>query len=471
MNDYFLETFELEHPINLLYDPEELFQEDGNEVLIEYLKEAANGATKKNIFQKIWEFIKKVFKWIGQKLAQFAKFIKNLFTRKTKPINEICEELGIKGNTSDPNPIKVSIPSNPKSKLQMAPDITLVLNPILIKIDHDKKTVKFSIDQVMLRIITNKKSPIKGQSFISDYIKSAMYLMQNPVLINILIDIANALNQKNFKNLGTKINYFNDQADKNPIKNNVEVTLETVLIVQEKVNEFTKACEIIDIPEDLRYSKETIENLNLLGGFASVLQMGINTITGTMSQIYTIDKKYYESINDIESLSKFVEECIKNNIPPKYLAYNSYLVSTRLIKGDGSEGNENEPIWGQSRVVFFPYKKKIVYKLALSGFGARSNKSEIAISQKFKDNGGDYLIAPIISSSKNSIIITAERVLKPTPSQLVNVPDFVNLLEKFLNKHKIPLDLSVDIKQNPGNVGIRNGKLVAIDYAMAQRIV
>ena len=191
-----------------------------------------------------------------------------------------------------------------------------------------------------------------------------------------------------------------------------------------------------------------------------------------MQNSYQVNGDY--ETNDIETLSKFVEECIRGAIPTKYIANNVYLISHPDLKGDGSQGNDKNPIWGQTRLVLFPMKtESIVYKIAISGIGIRANKSEYMITQKFSNiPEAINLIAKIIDKTSNSVIISAKR-LKTLPKEEwtkeygKEVIAMKEKLRKIQNKHKLPIDMTKDIHRF--NVGYDDDIMKVIDYGLTKR--
>ena len=248
------------------------------------------------------------------------------------------------------------------------------------------------------------------------------------------------------------------------------VTLKQMKEFQIKLNKIMKMLEVVDVPYDnININNQSyISALNGFAGFAAALQMGMNTVSGALQSVYIIDGKYVGAIDNIDKLSEFIAKCIEIGVPPKYVSYNAYLISTPTIKGDGSEGDEDSPRWGQSRVVLFPKNNdNLVYKVALSGFGIRSNKSETLISQKFVSNGGGDLLSEVLYNTPNSAIISAQRVIvRKTPNHN-DINKLKDRLIEFTKDHSIPLDITADIHED--NVGYKNGHCVAIDYGATYR--
>lgn len=172
-------------------------------------------------------------------------------------------------------------------------------------------------------------------------------------------------------------------------------------------------------------------------------------------------------------MSEFVYKCIESGFPAKYAAYNACHISTSAIKGnkaEGEKGSKEDPIWGQSRVVFFPDNADHVYKVALSVWGMRANNSEKMVSDKFKQHGGENLIGLVNSVTSNKCIETMELIDTKT---YVVTQDVINRLksaiDNFCKENKIPLNMIGDLHSN--NIGTKNNHWVAIDYAMTDRRV
>jgi hypothetical protein len=198
--------------------------------------------------------------------------------------------------------------------------------------------------------------------------------------------------------------------------------------------------------------------------------MGINAITSVITNSFIVDMKYYQSIKDINMLSEFVDECIISGIPAKYISYNCYIMAHPSIRGNGSKGDKDNPIWGQSRVVFFPPNKDIVHKIALSQWGIRANKSEIEVSNKLSSVGNSKIIATVIDKTENRCIINAEKLNTETKIDPNVAKDFLNSVKNILKQNNIPLDITADVNYRTGhNLGIKDGKPAIIDYAISTR--
>lgn len=267
---------------------------------------------------------------------------------------------------------------------------------------------------------------------------------------------------------------YNHYAEYLDLNKGWTMTLDELMEFQKKLNTLNEKIKSIDIPEMnaliARGDKNSkiLEVINNIAFTLSKVQMGMNSITSAVQNAYIIDAKYMNRIKNTETLSKFVGSCINAGIPPKYIGYNIYVASNAVIKGDGSHGDENNPIWGQSRVVLFPEDTSKIHKIALSGWGLRANKSEKLVSDKFKQVGDTSLIATVTSGTKNQVIIDAERVDTSKPVSDNDISKLRDAIVDFAQRHNIPLKLDEDLHED--NVAYRNGKPIAIDYGMAWRM-
>lgn len=480
--DFILESFNLD-PIKLTDELYEfsIFHENTKQEFGNIITETANGATKKNIFQKIWNFIKKVFGLMRIGIAKIISFIESLFTKKKRSVDQIARELNIQTSSESFSNSKgssqVKINSNPNSEVKMPEFISSVFKPIIIKINEDDSiTLTISeIQDTQKKIRSAGNAPTHGYVRNSD-VANALALMTTPDQMDDLVMVATIMT-KSIKTNPIKFweswEIWKIKFDKVLVASETKVSLKEMRYFQIKLNEINKMLEMVDTPDNSIPidEKDFLKGLNQFASFAAQLQMGMNTVSGALQSIYTIDAKYNDTIGDINTLSSFIDKCIKYAIPPKYVSYNAYLISNPSLKGDGSEGNENSPRWGQTRVVFFPKNnKKVIHKIALSGFGIRANKSEYDISEKFINNGGQNLIAAVVSTTPSLAIISAERVNISKGNNLYDdIKRLRNKLFEFTQKNDIALDIRGDIHED--NVGYKNGKCVAIDYGNNKRIM
>ena len=109
-------------------------------------------------------------------------------------------------------------------------------------------------------------------------------------------------------------------------------------------------------------SKETINNMNDISIKFVRIQSSMNLLSSSLEKTLVVSEHFVGSIKSLALLDEFVATCVEQGVPPKFIAYNTWLVADKCIKGDKSG---YEPIWGQSRFIFFPPNKKFVYKIAI----------------------------------------------------------------------------------------------------------
>lgn len=482
--DTILESFNLDPISNFQNeDPYKVFQEDGNIFLESVLTEASNGTTKKNIIQKLWAFIKKVIRWIANAFSKFMVWVKGLFKRKGKPVDQILSTIKTDvppKRTAKDKKITVSIPSDPASELKLEPSVDMIFKDIMMQFDVNRGSIKFKESQIQQGIYYDdddapapggKQGNVIGQpavqrGFFDDF-KRVLLNMGEPSLMRALCELVRMIEKNDVESLAIVNKYEDyvrncDKAYHSYGVGWVEITLHDLMEFQKEVNELNRSIESVDIPErgavEEANNVKITETVNKIASTIASIQMGINTITSTIRSCYMADASYFETIDTTETLSEFVGKCIEGAVPPKYISYNSYLLSTKKLKGDG---DRYKPCWGQSRVVFFPEDKNVVHKIALSGWGIRANKSEMLISDKFKGETSS-LLALVLKSTKNNVIIDMERVDTKRKKPEKKIEDLIENIQSFAKKSGIPLDIGMDI--HAGNVGFKGNNIVAVDY-------
>lgn len=498
-----LESFNLDPISNFENeDPYQMFHESSNVFLEEALVEASTGTTKKNIFQKIWKFIKKIFNWIGKTFAKFLGWLKGLFRRKSKPVDQVLstiktdippkkeppkEDPAVKQSTEPKQlpKITVTIPSDPTSEVNLEPSVDMIFKDIMVQIDETKNSVTFTRRSINRNVyfdddVTPKpggrQGKVVGQKAvgrfgISDFDR-VLLLIFHPECMDILFELGkmienNMATKEEFVKLRKKLNDDMDHYNRISDFEDVSFTFDQLMNFQKRLNEINNSIQKVDIPEEgtinMDGNNEILDAVNEVAGQVASLQMGINAITSTIRNAYIADASYYETIDSTKTLSEFVGKCIEAAVPSKYISYNVYLLSTKKLKG---KGDKDKPCWGQTRVVFFPEDKSIVHKVALSGWGIRANRSEISISNKFKGEGSS-LLALAIGSSENAAVIDMERADTDRSKDRADIMQLKSRLSKFAQDHRIPLDIGLDVHSK--NVGFKGNSLVAIDYGNLMR--
>lgn len=215
-----------------------------------------------------------------------------------------------------------------------------------------------------------------------------------------------------------------------------------------------------------------ISALNNLVMVTEHVQFGLTSLSNAMQKVHLIDLKFMNSIDDRNVLSKFVYDCIQNGIPPKYVAYNTWLIAHESLRGSAST---YKPVGGQTRCVFFPTdNKKEILKIATSGIGITSNKNEIRFAEFLKRSKEQEMIdisALVTNTYAEDAVLAMERVVDKVGKH----PDLGVLSEikgkyaEFTARHP---ELRLVISDfNDGNVmwSSDRNRWVCIDYGLGKR--
>lgn len=212
-----------------------------------------------------------------------------------------------------------------------------------------------------------------------------------------------------------------------------------------------------------KVSEDVVKLFNDVSIYVMQLQYSANCLSDYVND----DKRFIsanrlESFDDPKTLGEFVISCINSGMPPKYVAYNTWLAAGRSIRGIGPKF---KPVWGFTRAIFFPPNADCIYKIALSGAGMMGIKTESMICEYIKRDGGKDLVAEVINHYNDGIMSVEKVKTNRTISDDV-IKTLETSLNDFLSKHNIDV---FDINEN--NVGInKNNKPVIIDYGNASVI-
>lgn len=218
------------------------------------------------------------------------------------------------------------------------------------------------------------------------------------------------------------------------------------------------------------FDDKTIKSLNMVVRLLMRIQISFNYISSAMNNLYIIDKRFYRSIKNLSVLDEFVSGCIKAGLPPKYVAFNAWLVSDTCIRGDGNY----KPLFGHARATIFPPNEKIVLKIALSGLGIVSNETEVRFTKIFEDMDRIDLIAPVLKDFKNGSIVAMERVHGNFDLSSAQCKEFAKQADAALTEYQQRKGIKLNIKmgsQHVGNVAFDNKYKVyrSIDYGVHYR--
>ena len=507
--DHFLEQFNLD-PIGQFDD---VLLESGTDDIWDYINEAREGATKKNIIQKLWGLIKKAAAWIWKKLQQLWKFVKGLFSRKQTSINDVLEDATISANISVSNntaksnntatgskendviksithqsngmdKIEVEIKTKDESgKIVSVPTAIMVAQGISVKLRGDE--IVFNVDATLnggyynFRFRDNRED-VGSDEFArkqgmpnSRGMLSGLYLLykissddQYYLAMN---DLATGLKtlsvyseendaSRAIENLTKNAKLLRGVLDKN-FSLNGDYALSEIEKCVGLMNNLAGACSTDTIISDPRL----VDVLNDISYILLLLQFGINVLTGTIVHLYDPDPKYFGICKDTKSLDICVEEMLRRKIPSKFVARAAYLISDENLR---AYSDINNPAFGQSRLALFPKDESQVIKVALNALGVHDNARDINTYNMVSKAGGADLLAKITGIEPQKCVETMERTLSSQESKAnSNFRTDYNNLRRNLDALAPKGVIIKDAHEN--NVGYLNGKLVLFDYGQA----
>lgn len=500
--DIILESFDLDPleagSISAPFYTQQMF-EDGQQFLEDTINDARTGVTKQSFVSKIWETIKKILAWCAKQWNRFMNWLRKVFRRKKgqQTADQVASEIigskqsevpasGIKNDTGGTasatdagtsgsksggiSSIKVDIPSNPASEAPPEPSIDVLIKPILISYDAAADSFGISITDATLK----GYGKVKGQNDNApkDYV-TLLVLIDRPDIFEKLKNACQILHQQYVGSGKIGNEFVNAVAEFDQaivgyrVNTNWVVPFRKLSDFQKSLNDIMELIGNVDISNEVKFENSNVmQTLNNIASYCAKLQMSMNSFTRVAAEVHKIDATYMGSVKTQETLDKFVKAMIDSGIPPKYIGYNTYLACDVSLKG--TKGDENNPIWGQSRLVLFPEgSKDDIIKVALSGWGLQSNRSEYETSQVFVKNGGSDLISVTKSIGASGATILSERIQANGNSiSGMAISSFVQKLNNFIIRKKIPYSIG-DL--HGGNVGTKNGQVVALDYAWSNR--
>lgn len=500
--DIILESFDLDPleagSISAPFYTQQMF-EDGQQFLEDTINDARTGVTKQSFVSKIWETIKKILAWCAKQWNRFMNWLRKVFRRKKGqqtadqvaseiigskqsevPANSIKNDTGAAASVTDAgtsgsksggiSSIKVEIPSNPASEAPPEPSIDVLIKPIMMTYDAAADSFGISITDATLK----GYGKVKGQSDNApkDYV-TLLVLIDRPDIFEKLKNACQILHQQYVGSGKIGNEFVNAVAEFDQaivgyrVNTNWVVPFRKLSDFQKSLNDIMELIGNVNISNEVKFENSNVmQTLNNIASYCAKLQMSMNSFTRVAAEVHKIDATYMGSVKTQETLDKFVKAMIDSGIPPKYIGYNTYLACDVSLKG--TKGDENNPIWGQSRLVLFPEgSKDDIIKVALSGWGLQSNRSEYETSQMFVKNGGSDLISVTKSIGASGATILSERIQANGNSiSGMAISSFVQKLNNFIIRKKIPYSIG-DL--HGGNVGTKNGQVVALDYAWSNR--
>ena len=391
----------------------------------------------------------------------------------------------------NPRHIIVNVPAG-KGSVFIPKQIRVPNNDIIATINNEEKKVTFhqsgygkwdnttgnvDDDSNHIPTISGTKKPWTHSSRI------ALFLLTDPKAMDkltALTDYAVDILFKNEKKHHVKFNSACkniiddiDHAEKKSKLGEVTVSLKDLTDFQKKINSLVyKIDRFSDINTNVTaLDKNTMASFNSLYKKLLDIQISMNIVSSSFNTSLIINAHYIGCIKSLALLDEFVNTMIDEGVPPKYIAYNTWLAANECIRGNG---DTYKPIWGQTRFIFFPPNKNLCYKIAMSGAGITSNKAEIRTSDMFRKMDRVDLIAPVIKYFNNETVVVMERIKgKGTPSYaacLSYTKRCNDAIAEYEKSHKINLNIRI-ADQHKDNVKYdENNKCYrSIDYGIATR--
>lgn len=475
------------------------------------ITEATNiHSTDKSLVKKVIEGIKKAFRTIGSFISKIINKIKALFAKnEDKDINDIARRV----IGDDSSPITESfyfegvqkgvdyLTAHGRDPESFSDEIYLqIIGNDIIRIHYrqyrqlNRPDIEKSKDLKNINVFKYKRDEYT-HNITSDIVRmlSNLDLLKDlyEKMRKFINELNNAKNNSDHEKLDECHNEFREsfkrlEAAKSKIKIDSKIDL--------RISEFMEMQSII--------SKMTIESEKLLyenydeefykkylGVFGNIshtfikFQMLLNSFSNKLDfDINFIAPQYRDKIKDPAKLAKFVKGCLDKGITPKYLSYNTWLIANKTMKGDRKHF---DPVKGQSRFILFPENDKIVYKIAMSGFGASANNNEYKITNLVKNNPEvrDYF-ALILNNYEDGALAVQERVVNNLKDNGLDHETYSNSMNALYDKSQSTQDIEDDIGIIQRELGIKTpislddlhsanksidtnrGHLVLLDYGM-----
>lgn len=452
----------------------------------EYLVQESVGDKIKLGAAKVWEIIKNILRFIAGLFQKLVNFVKGLFRKRKKTGDQIVDELNIEPKSSNSLKDKILIKIE-RIKNGAAPEpftVEAVTKTLTVSLNGNDSFTINSIKMYgymnMMGSISEKRTPRPNQNNLyrkqhiepARYASSVLWLFQDQMIDSFesffedfITAIKNDDNneyhrlEKLYRNTfsahNTKVSPFNQ-----PIK------YSKLTHIQKTISKIANKFDDVRL-EEVKNIKSDVLTLfmNSLYYDLNDIQMGLNALYRQLMKCNIVDARYRKAIDDVETLGKFVRKSIDAGCPPEDIIQNCVILSSDNLM-DRNTINESA---GQSRFVIFPKDKSIVYKLATSGFGLSSNRSEYIISNETK-HGIPALhdwIALTYDQYNSYSIISQERC-KPGSSG----SEYQELLKNLTNILSVNENKKYDMMDiHTGNCGHSNrvNHVVAYDYGFLLR--
>ena len=449
----------------------EKFEPDGEKFLEFAYTEASIGATVKNVISRAFELMKKLLKWISTKMQQFYRWITGT-KEQTKTADAIIHDVGIKPNDDVPD----NIGSNENNEITMkyretisgpikTEEIPVHIEPMIASLEKDsividvmnptprdnslnkKKHQDFFLDSRFIAMLIDEIGDIKNK--FSRFIKA----LQNP-------------NSASIQSLKDDIDsmFFLKPDPSKHTKSKFTFTTGAIENLTKNINEMFAELDGISDPKTI----DRVNNTNLLNTWINIMsqiQLRINAFTmAYYRNRYYISMKYKNTINDFDTMAKFIKEMIAKGIPAKYIMTNAYIVGTDKINSLDSGMDASLPVSGESRGILFPKDNRFIFKFALSGWGINSNKAEYTMYDRIKNIPVAKYFAKTQSEYDDYAGILCERIHGKTlddSNRTINIERFKDTINAELKKNNI--DIAVE--------DLHEGNIMIDDHAKELKII
>lgn len=444
------------------------------------------GDKLKNFFSKAIELIKRFFSFIGRQIARLFNF---LFRRKhpkktadqiaASIISSSVQEVSWEEFNKQKDSEKVHFPSAPGSVIKET-DVELITKELLITIENDNYVMgpvhglrgsENAGPQDVYKVLSKKTtdSQFHLNCFLAFSSNDNEYRDKLIQCIDWLLDVQNDsfkdLTPTNKRQLIESQRYMYQKISYSSSRSyQYSWSPKLLLESQKSVNDvMSKLVKLNTINDDKLKSPEYKKFISEIVAQMQNIMIGCNQYSRHVKAMFMIDKKYLHSINDIDTLSKFVSSMIEAGIPSTQVAYNTWCVMNKNLSGvDYFASEEKGPLWGQTRVVFLPdVRPTEVLKIALNTGGLFVNKREKQIYDQYKKANLSSLLAKPVKMFENNSIIVMEKLSTNGVSRR-NVDEIKQKIDDACDRndalHKIG-----DV--NIGGVGFRSdGTCACFDY-------
>lgn len=390
----------------------------------------------------------------------------------------------------NPRYIIVNVPAG-NGSVFVPKQIRVPNNDIISIINNETKSVTFHQsgygkwdnttgtidDEGFVPNVSGTKKPWTHSSRIALYLLTDAKAMEKlSALTDYAIDILFKNEKKHHIKFNTACKHIIDDIDhaekKSKLKE-VTVSLKDLTDFQKKINTLIyKIDKFSDISTNVSVlDKDTMASFNNLYKKLLDVQISMNIVSSSFNTSLIINAHFIGCIKSLALLDEFVNTMIEEGVPPKYIAYNTWLAANECIR---NKSETYKPIWGQTRFIFFPPNENICYKIAMSGAGITSNRAEIRTSDMFRKMDRVDLIAPIIKHFNNDAIVVMECIhSKGTPSYatcMSYTKRCNDAIAEYEKTHKEKLNIKI-ADQHKDNVKYdENNKCYrSIDYGIATR--